>query len=401
MATTPTRRVRTVVTATACTGVLLAAAACGGAGGSDSDTIVIGYSGPLSGGAAAYGKNIQDGLRLAIDDLNQRGVTVDGQEYRVELKSLDDQYAPDVAATNAQRLAEQDDAAVVFIPHAGGIQAAQELNSSRTEFLLGAYSSDPKIVDQGNELTMMIPPSFQSYVAPFVDKLMEGDAQKLGLLGTSSEYGQEWTALVSEEWRKKGGQVLGDNSVDYSTVSDFAGPVSRTLADQPDVIFIGGPSQPTALIVEEARKQGYDGSFLVMDQAKFEEMEEFTDPKNLNDAIGVKPARDYDDPGTQDLVDLYAEKVTKERPLTSEVALNYQAAAIVVSAMREAGTIEDSRAIREALPEAIGEVDDHFHVTGFPTEITDAGHLRNMDLEAAYRTPQGEYEYLPIDQPDE
>src|SRR5690606_5096291 len=62
---------------------------------------------------------------------------------------------------------------------------------------------------------------------------------------------------------------------------------------------------------------------------------------------------------------------------------------------------EDSRAIREALPEAIGEVDDHFHVTGFPTEITDAGHLRNMDLEAAYRTPQGEYEYLPIDQPDE
>ncbi|MCR3722121.1 MULTISPECIES: ABC transporter substrate-binding protein [Prauserella salsuginis group] len=389
------------VTAAACAGALLATSACGGGAGSGSDTIVIGYSGPLSGGAAVYGKNIQDGLQLAIDDLNERGVTVDGEEYRVELQSLDDQYAPDAAATNAQRLAEQDDAAVVFIPHAGGIQAAQELNSSRTEFLLGAYSSDPKIVEQGNELTMMIPPSFKSYAEPFVDKLTQNGESKLGLLGTSSEYGQEWTKLVTEEWKSRGGQVLSDNSIDYATVSDFAGPVSRTLADNPDVIFLGGPSQPTAVIIEEARRQGYEGSFLLMDQAKFEEMEEFTDPENLNNAIGVKPVRDYDDPGTDDLLDAYAEKVTKKQPVTSEVALNYQSAAIVVTAMQQAGSIDDSAAIREAIPDAIGEVDEHFHVSGFPTEITDAGHLRNKDLEAAYRTPEGEYEYLPIEQPDE
>ncbi|MCP2254518.1 amino acid/amide ABC transporter substrate-binding protein, HAAT family (TC 3.A.1.4.-) [Prauserella aidingensis] len=399
----PTRAIRpaTTVAAALCTGALLATSACGGGSGSDSDTIVIGYSGPLSGGAAAYGKNIQSGLQLAIGDLNDAGVTVDGQEYRVQLQSLDDQYAPDAAATNAQRLAEQDDAAVVFIPHAGGIQAAQELNSSRTEFLLGAYSSDPKIVEQGNELTMMIPPSFESYAKPFVDKLTEDGQTRLGLLGTASEYGQEWTKLVSDEWNSRGGQVLTDNSIDYATVSDFAGPVSRTLAENPDVIFLGGPSQPTAVIIEEARRQGYEGSFLIMDQAKFEEMEKFTDPENLNDSIGVKPVRDYDDPGTDDLIDSYAEEVTKERPVTSEVALNYQAAAIVVTAMQVAGTIDDPTAIREALPDALGQVDDRFHVSGFPTEITDAGHLRNADLEAAYRTPEGEYEYLSIDQPDE
>ncbi|GAA1248128.1 ABC transporter substrate-binding protein [Prauserella halophila] len=397
----PTRIRSGTAVAAVCTGLLLATSACGGAGGSGSDTIVIGYSGPLSGGAAAYGQNIQDGLQLAIDDLNERGVTVDGEEYQVELASLDDQYAPNTAATNAQRLAEQDDAAVIYVPHAGGIQAAQELNSNRTEFLLGAYSSDPKIVEQGNELTMMIPPSFKSYVAPFVDKLTQDGESRLGLLGTASEYGQEWTKLVTDEWRGRGGQVLSDNSIDYGTVSDFAGPVSRTLAENPDVIFLGGPSQPTAVIIEEARRQGYDGSFLLMDQAKFEEMEEFTDPENLNDAIGVKPVRAYDDPGTDDILDLYAEKVTEEQPLTSEVTLNYQSVAIVVEAMQQAGSIDDATAIRDAIPDAIGEVDDHFHVSGFPTEITDAGHLRNADLEVAYRTPEGEYEHLPIEQPDE
>ncbi|OLT43190.1 branched-chain amino acid ABC transporter substrate-binding protein [Saccharomonospora sp. CUA-673] len=395
-----TKRIRTVATATACTGVLLASAACG-AGGSDSDTIVIGMSGPLTGGAAAYGTNIQSGLQLAIDDLNEQGVTVDGQEYQVELRSLDDHYAPDVAATNAQRLAEQDDAAVIFVPHAGGIQASQELNSTRTEFLLGAYSSDPKIVAQGNELTMMIPPNFESYIEPFVDQLKVDGVERLGLLGTSSEYGQEWTRLLSEEWSSRGGEVLSNNSIDYAEVSDFAGPVSRTLAQDPDVIFLGGPSQPTALIVEEARNQGYEGSFLFMDQPKFEEMEVFTDPENLNDAIGVKPAEHYDEPGTEHVVNRWDTEITDERPLTTEVSLNYQAMTLVVKAMEIAGSIDDPHAIRGALEEALGEVDDSFHVTGFPDEITDAGHLLNTELEVAYRTPEGEYEYLPIDQVDE
>ncbi|MFL0576665.1 ABC transporter substrate-binding protein [Brevibacterium luteolum] len=394
------RRHLTIAATASILGIVLAG--CGGGdSGSGKGSIVIGFSGPLSGGAAAYGENARAGIELAIDDLNEAGVTVDGKDYNVELASLDDVYQPSTAATNAQRLAEQDDAAVVFIPHAGGIQAAQALNSGRTEFLLAAYSSDPKIVQQGNPLTVMIPPSFAAYAPPFVEKLKVDGAQKLGLLGTASEYGQEWTKLVSEEWKSHGGEVLSDNSVDYGSVTDFAGPVSQTLAQNPDVLFIGGPSQPTALVIEEARKQGYDGSFLIMDQAKFEEMEAFTDPANINDAIGVKPVREYDEPGTQALIDSYASEVTQDRPVTTEVSLHYQSTAVFVKAMEVAGSIDDPTAIREAIPEAIGQVDDQFHVSGFPTTITDAGHLLNEELEVAYRNKDGKYEFLQIDQPKE
>src|SRR5699024_5675327 len=65
----------------------LSMAACGGEGSGDGDTVVIGYTGPLSGGGAAYGENVQIGLEIAVDDLNADGVEVDGSPITLELKS--------------------------------------------------------------------------------------------------------------------------------------------------------------------------------------------------------------------------------------------------------------------------------------------------------------------------
>ncbi len=390
-----TRTYRTVA-ALAGVGMLAAVAACGGSGDSDGGTIVIGYSAGLSGGAAEYGVNVQNGLKMAIDEANEAGVEIDGTTYTVELESLDDQYQPGTTGTNVQRLVEKEGAAVVFIPHAGGIKAAQELNSGRTEFLIGAYSSDPAILDSGNELTVMIPPSFDSYVQPFIDKVMTKPNAKLGLMATSSEFGQEWTKATIEKWEAAGGEVLAKNNIDYGTVSDFAGPVAKTLAGKPDVILVGGPSQPTALLIEEAREQGFDGAFLIIDQAKFEELEEFTDPENLNNSVGIMPLPLYE--GTEQFIADYQEKFSSDKPVNADIALNYQALPIFLEAMKIAKSVDDPKAIRDAMPEAVKAVEGVFFV---PDSITDKGHLQAKGLQAAYRNAQGEYEPFDIEQPQE
>ncbi|WP_338750398.1 ABC transporter substrate-binding protein [Janibacter alittae] len=382
-------------------GLVATLAACGGSGGggSDSDTITIGYSAGISGGAAEYGKNVQNGLQMAIDQINEKGVEVDGTDYTVELESLDDQYQPGTTGTNAQRLVEQEGATVVFVPHAGGIKAAQELNSGRTEFLIGAYSSDPEIVESGNPLTVMIPPSFISYVAPFISKVDTQGSGKLGLLSTSSEFGQQWTEAMTKAWEEKGGEVQESNNINYATVSDFAGPVSKTLSGDPDVILVGGPSQPTAIIIEEARKQGFKGSFMINDQAKFEDMEEFTDPANLNNSVGVAPLTAFE--GTQEFISSYKEKYSTDKPVNPDIALNYQALPVFIKAMESAGTVDDPAAIREAISESIDTVDPTFRVAFSPDRVTDAGHFIADDLKAGYRTKDGQYETFSIDQPKE
>lgn len=393
------RRMFKKMAAVASVGLLAAVAACGGSdGGGDGDTkeLVIGYSAGLSGGAAEYGVNVQNGLKMAIDEVNEEGVEIDGQKYTVKLESLDDQYQPGTTGTNVQRLVERDGASVVFIPHAGGIKAAQELNSGRTEFLIGAYSSDPAILDADNPLTVMIPPSFDSYVQPFIDKVKGDGAAKLGLMATASEFGQEWTKTTVEKWEAAGGEVLAKNNIDYGTVSDFAGPVAKTLAGNPDVILVGGPSQPTALLIEEAREQGFDGAFLIIDQAKFEELEEFTDPENLNNSVGIMPLPLFD--GTADFIENYKERFNSDKPVNADIALNYQALPIFIEAMKIAGSVDDPQAIRDAMPEAVKAVKGVFFT---PNAISDKGHLQADGLQAAFRNKNGEYEPFEITQPKE
>lgn len=393
---------------TAGSGLVLTLAACGdsgsgsgsGGGGEGGGTIVIGYSAGISGGAAEYGINVQNGLQMAIDEINEAGVEIDGEKYTVTLESLDDQYQPSATGTNAQRLVQGEGASVVFIPHAGGIKAAQELNSSgRTDFLIGAYSSDPAILDSDNPLTVMIPPSFVSYIAPFIEKADTQGKGKLGLLATSSEFGQQWTKHATKAWEDAGGTVLANNNVNYGTVSDFAGPVSKTLAGDPDVILVGGPSQPTAIVIEEARKQGFEGTFMILDQAKFEELEKFTDPENLNNSVGIAPLTEFE--GTADWIKRYEDKYGSEKPVNADIALNYQALPIFIKAMEKAGTTDDPAAIREAIGESITEVDDKQRVAFAPSRISDKGHLLAEDLVAAYRTEDGKYEAFPVEQPEE
>lgn len=244
----------------------------------------------------------------------------------------------------------------------------------------------------------MIPPNFNSYAKPFTEQAMKHGGKKLALLGTQSEYGQQWTKSITDAWKDAKGEVGGDNSIDYATVSDFAGPVSKALSEKPDAIFVGGPSQPTALIMEEARKQGFEGSFLVMDQAKLDEMATVADIKDLVNSVGVLPVSEYDDPGTKDFLTHFADKAGDEKVPTSETALNYQGIAIIAKAMELAGTTDDPEKIRESIGDALPEVDDKYKVNGFPTEITDEGHLLNPDLEATYLNKDEKYTKVPIEQ---
>jgi hypothetical protein len=63
-------------------GLFLAATAWG------ADGVKFGYSGPLSGGAAKYGKNCEAGMIMAMEEINAKGgITVAGKKYKVEVVS--------------------------------------------------------------------------------------------------------------------------------------------------------------------------------------------------------------------------------------------------------------------------------------------------------------------------
>jgi branched-chain amino acid transport system substrate-binding protein len=382
-------------------GALLALAAavawsaCAPAGSGDEHVVNIGYSGPLSGGAAYYGRNVQTGLQLAVDELNEAGgIDVAGRRVRFSLVSLDDRYLPNETATNARRLVQQSRSAVIFVPHAGGVLAVQGMNTSGPfRFLLMAYSSEPRILEAANPLTVMIPPRYDNYAAPFVKTMREHYGARLGILPTTTTYGRAWTEVVTAEWTKQGGTVGRNYGVDYNTTTDFSGVVSQVLAEKPDVLFIGGPSQPTALVVRAAREQGFRGGFLMMDQPKFEEMATVVGAHELSGSVGVHPQETYPAVGIAAFVEKFRQRFGNDHVLVSEIALNYQALHIAARAMSLAGTTSDPEAIRARFGEAVANLPPELAVSDIQS-VSARGHLVRKVF-GAYLT-DGRYEPLSI-----
>ncbi|MHB1651718.1 MAG: ABC transporter substrate-binding protein [Desulfitobacteriaceae bacterium] len=313
-------------------------AASPGATSSEAKTINIGYTGPMSGGAALYGKDCTDGLDLAVDEINAKGLSVAGQKYKLNLVKLDDQYLPDKSATNAHRLKSEYKTPVIFTPHSGGMFALQQFNET-DGFLLMAYTSEPKATTQGNKLTVRIPPPYNLYPAEWSKLAMSKFGKKVAMVATTSQYGKDWSDLFTKTWKGLGGTVVGDFAVDYNKEADFSTYVSKALAANPDVLFVGGPSQPTALVIKQARQLGFKGGFVVMDQAKLEQMSDTVSMTDLNGAIGVVPVAQYDSPGAKPFVDRF--KAKNNRVPAWESAWNYEAMLLVAKGIEKSGSIDD------------------------------------------------------------
>lgn len=384
---------------TALATALLLAAACG-TGEEEGrlegvEVVPIGFVGPLSGGAAYYGRNVLRGLEMASSEIVESGgFVVNGRPHRFEIVAIDDRYLPYETATAGRRLLQQEQTAVVVVPHAGGIRALQERNLSEPKFLLMAYSSEPSILEGRNPLTVMLPPRFDGYQKPFADVLMLRFGDRLALMGTTTAYGRAWTETVRAEWTRRGGTVGGDHGVDYNTTTDFSGAVSRALADDPDVLFVGGPSQATALVIRAAREQGFEGGFLVMDQAKFMEMLDIVPMEALEGAIGVYPQEHYPTEGNPAWVARYYERYGDDfKSPTSEVAINYQGLHLVARAMELAGTTTDAEAIRASFGEAARSIPEELGIFDL-AGVSDDGLLTRTVFAA--HVLDGEFVAVPI-----
>ncbi len=316
------------------------------------DVVKIGYSGPLSGGAALYGKNVLDGMQMAAAEINAAGFEVAGRKYKLEIVSYDDKYNPSETAINAQRLIQEHKTPAILCPHSGGIFAMMTNNEAQKYLVLG-YTSVPQVTERNNKLTLRIPPEFTSYITPFTKYAMGRYGKNVAIANADHDYAKAWTAAFKPAWEKNGGKVVAENPMSYNRATDFYSGVSRVLASKPDVLFIGGASEPTGLVVKQARELGFKGGFIIIDQAKLDEIGKVTGGyAPLEGSIGVLPVVDDTSPEAKAFVQRYV-KMFPGRTPSSEVMLNYTSVWATVQAMKLAGNVTDAVAIRAQLDKAM------------------------------------------------
>jgi len=334
--------------------------------------IVIGYTGPLSGPAAEYGQENFNGVEMAVNELNANGgITVKGMKYPFKLLKLDDRSEPAQAVNNARRFREQNKAVAVFSPVFTCISSIMKINEEKgKELLIMAYTSTPKALQMGNKLIVMIPPAFTTYVQTMSDLAWKQGWRKAAMLITLGAYGDEWRMAFRKYWERKGGKVTADKPSNYYKETDYSTPLNAALADKPDLLVIGGPSAPTALVIEQARSMGYNGGFILIEQARPDYVAHILKGYKLMNNVISSVAVDNLPFKASTFFDKRYKKAYKIMNSFGTIQ-NYTAMHALARAISAAGKVDDVVAIRAAFPKAFPMLGDKF-----PAEmhgISDAG----------------------------
>jgi branched-chain amino acid transport system substrate-binding protein len=229
------------------------------------------------------------------------------------------------------------------------------------EFIVMGFTSIPQLTQLGNNLLVAMAVPFTMYAKVYADLAWGNRWKKVAMLVTSNIYGDTWRKSFENEWLKKGGEVTYSAGTDYYKRTDFAVPLAKALATNPDCMLIGGPTATTTLIIEQARAKGYEGGFILIDQAKLDAIHPaMRKPLLLEGSIGLAMFKDVEYPVKAAFAENY--KATFKRPVSWESAVHYTSMHVLAKAIAASGSPDSAKAIRAAFPSVFPVLADKYPV---------------------------------------
>jgi len=238
--------------------MLLSGCGAGGKASDSSEPIKIGVLGALSGGSAILGKQQQQGVDLAVKEINAAGGILGRQ---IELSYRDDEADPTKCKTAAEELVDK--IGVDFIvgptnstPASATIPYLQE---NKIINVMCIASSD-SIIDAQKfpyAFRIMLPNGLQAQA--LVMNAKERGYQKIALVGDNSALGVDGTAAM-EKWCNEYGIVPIAN-ISYKAEDADMTPVAQSLKDAgADCALFWTLGADGAKIVKAIERLGYTDS---------------------------------------------------------------------------------------------------------------------------------------------
>ncbi|WP_211163292.1 branched-chain amino acid ABC transporter substrate-binding protein [Aromatoleum diolicum] len=244
---------------------LAAASLAAGAVHAKEVVVRIGHAGPLTGPAAAFGKDGENGARLAIEDANAKGLKIGGDTVKFELVSEDDQADPRTATTVAQRLADSGVKGVVGHVTSGASIPASRIYENAGIPVITPSSTSPKLTQQGYKMTFrVIANDLQQGNALGKYAVDQLKAKKIAVIDDRSAYGQGLADAFANAVKAAGGQVVGREFTN-DKATDFMAILTKIKATTPDAVFYGGMDAQAGPLARQMKQLGMTAKFLTGD----------------------------------------------------------------------------------------------------------------------------------------
>jgi branched-chain amino acid transport system substrate-binding protein len=236
--------------------VVAAIAAVAGMASAQEQVVKIGHVAPISGAQAHYGKDNENGARMAIEDLNAQGVTIGGKKIKFELQGEDDAADPKQGTAAAQKLCDSKVAGVVGHLNSGTtIPASKVYNDCGIPMITGA-ATNPNLTKPGYKTTHRIIATDNSLGAGLAAYAAETLKLKtVAVVDDRTAYGQGVADVFKKVALAKGMKVV-DEQFTHDKATDFMAILTAIKAKKPDAIFFGGMDPQAGPMLRQMEQLG-------------------------------------------------------------------------------------------------------------------------------------------------
>ncbi len=350
-------------------------------GAEAAQVIKIGVVAPLTGPQAHLGKDIENGARLAADEINATKPKIGGEEVSFELMVEDDQADPRTATVVAQRLVDGGVKGVVGHLNSGASIPASKIYHDAGIPQVSPASTAVAYTHQGFDTTFRLMAN-DSQQGKALGEFALKSGKRVALIDDRTAYGQGLADEVEKAVRAGGGEIVGrEYTTDKS--ADFTAILTSIKGKRPDVVVYGGMDAQAAPMVRQLRTLGIKATFLGGDGMQSSEFIKLSG--NLGEgAIGSSPGLPLEQmPGGAEFSKKFAEKYGK---IQIYAPFAYDSTRVLINAMLKADSAEPA-AYRPAL--AATDFDGVIGKVGFD----ERGDLRDGPV-TLYEVKAGKWETL-------
>ncbi|MDQ3755360.1 MAG: ABC transporter substrate-binding protein [Acidobacteriota bacterium] len=338
---------------------LLAAIACerkgGETGSGNTGPIKVGVYGDLSGQTSSFGQSTENGIAMAVDEINKAG-GVNGRQ--VEFIYEDDQGQPAQAKTVVSKLINQDKVHAVLgeVASSNSLAAAPVAQEAKIPMITPS-STNPKVTQVGDYIfRVCFTDNFQGAVmAKFAANTLK--AKTAAILGdVNSDYSKGMTQFFEGEFNRLGGRIITKQAY-TQTDADFKGQLTNIRSSNPDVIFVPGYYGQVGVIAKQAKELGIDAPLLGGDGWDAPQLWDLGGTALNGSFISNHYSPDNPSPVVQKFIADY--KARYNVVPDAIAALAYDAMKVLADAIKRAGTTDPAK-----LRDAIAQTQNFAGVTG-------------------------------------
>ncbi|HEX5343024.1 MAG TPA: branched-chain amino acid ABC transporter substrate-binding protein [Duganella sp.] len=322
--------------------------AAGAATAQAEDIIKIGHVAATSGPIAHLGKDNENGARMAVEELNAKGVLIGGKKYKVVLLAEDDAGDPKQATAAAQKLVDAKVQGVIGHETSGTTIPASRIYYDAGIPQITPSASSPQYTRQRYNTTFRNIANDEQLGPALARYAMQSlQAKRIAVVDDRTAYGKGLADEFSKTV-KRTGAATGSSIVSTQFTNDKATDLTAILtaikATKPDMIFFGGMDAVAAPMLRQMKQLGLPIKFMGGDGMCSDSV-----PRLAGDGMsdgqvicaeagGVEPSQEK---GMADFRAAYKKKYGIE--VQTYAPYTYDALMTMVEAMQKAGSPDPAK----------------------------------------------------------